>query len=1079
MHNKSNLKLRQAGFFKFRKALSLNVSGDLIHEQSWNTGYIKDKQTKFYNRDENLVISLRNYQNSPIYIFYKGSASDLKKIGVNNGLEVNPNKKYLLGFDCDNDRRLHVTLCIKEFNEDLLPLETSFNFSKNKIHEYVPSEFCFKFLVFFQIKGIGRVSIKAFNLSIKENILFEDFKDSKELAKSIFNNESKDLSYAFNHFDTDKLFVPLNEANDYINNLNSDHSQILYKWKRRAAGWKKKYENVDSAKNFDNSLTYEVFSNLAKQVPLSNGVQYFEKLNYNIGIIADPHMFNFYKDAFTNVHYLSPVNYENILKAEKLDFIIYCTGWRGLDNEEWRGIKFREKPKNAFNSIVKFAKENRIKLVFQSTEDPSNFEYFLPIASNFDYIFTTAEECIDDYADKLGHNNIFYGEYGVSPFFNNPVGSRKITLDNYFFAGSWATRYNERCNDGELILDSIKNSKEKLFIADRNFGTDKHDHIFPDRFHSFILPKFEHDLLQHVHKLFRYNINLNSIKYSSTMCAMRVYQLLAMGVSVISNYSKSVYNNFPEIRIINSETNLCNKKFDHHEISTQEYRRNMRAVRFLFNNKTVFHSAHNLLDKIGLKPKPLVESQICVIYNSSNNKKVQELFNNQRYSHKILMNESEIKNEKNWKDLINSKNIRYFTWFDDENDYEKYYLNDLINAFKYTDCCFVTKDSYFDKNGKFCRGLEHDFTYNIKSKYRTLFSVDHFSYEELFKNKISNLMDTSKMGYSIDPFELNYLHSRKLNSLSSAIGHKAFNLSVIVPVFNNGRFLINKCFSSLLMNECFPKMEIILVDDSSTDLETLDILDMLDREFSNVKVLKLKGPPSGSASLPRNRGMEMANADLITFLDPDNEISVQGYDKLISIYNEFGTVPIVSGYHLKIGLEVKEIARRSDDRDVLINNPKNEFLLKGKFPVIPTQPAVINANFLKTNNIKFVENAVGQDTLFGWEIISKAAQIVFTSKANIVYYSDRIGSVVNDIDANYFNKKYIIEKIQVEFLRREGIFDAYLKHHYDNFMNNWYFKKLDLIKDEMEKNKCIEIITEIAHLYNDKSISRKLSDLVN
>ena len=46
------------------------------------------------------------------------------------------------------------------------------------------------------------------------------------------------------------------------------------------------------------------------------------------------------------------------------------------------------------------------------------------------------------------------------------------------------------------------------------------------------------------HRLFRWAINVNSVKYSETMFANRVYELQAMGNLLLTNYSMGVNNKF-------------------------------------------------------------------------------------------------------------------------------------------------------------------------------------------------------------------------------------------------------------------------------------------------------------------------------------------------------------------------------------------------------------------------------------------------------------------------------------------------------------------------------------------------------
>ena len=56
-------------------------------------------------------------------------------------------------------------------------------------------------------------------------------------------------------------------------------------------------------------------------------------------------------------------------------------------------------------------------------------------------------------------------------------------------------------------------------------------------------------------------------------------------------------------------------------------------------------------------------------------------------------------------------------------------------------------------------------------------------------------------------------------------------LAVIVPVYNNGKYLIGRCFRSLLRSSIFDKMQIYLVDDGSTDTKTYDIIDELSKDI--------------------------------------------------------------------------------------------------------------------------------------------------------------------------------------------------------------------------------------------------------
>ena len=90
-------------------------------------------------------------------------------------------------------------------------------------------------------------------------------------------------------------------------------------------------------------------------------------------------------------------------------------------------------------------------------------------------------------------------------------------------------------------------------------------------------------------------------------------------------------------------------------------------------------------------------------------------------------------------------------------------------------------------------------------------------------------------------------------------------ISVIVPVYNVEDYL-HVCINSIL-NQTYQDFEIICVDDASTD-SSLEILEYFSLKDSRVKVLKNdsnKGP-----GYSRNRGLDVAKGEYVSFLDADD-----------------------------------------------------------------------------------------------------------------------------------------------------------------------------------------------------------------
>lgn len=96
-------------------------------------------------------------------------------------------------------------------------------------------------------------------------------------------------------------------------------------------------------------------------------------------------------------------------------------------------------------------------------------------------------------------------------------------------------------------------------------------------------------------------------------------------------------------------------------------------------------------------------------------------------------------------------------------------------------------------------------------------------------------------------------------------------ISVIVPVYNVEPYL-QRCVESLI-NQDYPCIEIILIDDGSTD-DSGHIADALAHEHSNVIVLHQENKGVSNA---RNMGLRRSSGDYIGFVDPDDFVDREMY----------------------------------------------------------------------------------------------------------------------------------------------------------------------------------------------------------
>ena len=105
-------------------------------------------------------------------------------------------------------------------------------------------------------------------------------------------------------------------------------------------------------------------------------------------------------------------------------------------------------------------------------------------------------------------------------------------------------------------------------------------------------------------------------------------------------------------------------------------------------------------------------------------------------------------------------------------------------------------------------------------------------------------------------------------------------VSAIIPVFNNIKTL-KRCVESVL-SQTYPNLEIILVDNGSTD--SSDVLcDEFGARDPRVSVLHEKNE---GVSATRNQGVRIAKGEFITFIDSDDHITPDYVEKLVAAIDD-------------------------------------------------------------------------------------------------------------------------------------------------------------------------------------------------
>lgn len=97
-------------------------------------------------------------------------------------------------------------------------------------------------------------------------------------------------------------------------------------------------------------------------------------------------------------------------------------------------------------------------------------------------------------------------------------------------------------------------------------------------------------------------------------------------------------------------------------------------------------------------------------------------------------------------------------------------------------------------------------------------------------------------------------------------------ISIIVPVYNVEKYLY-KCLDSLV-NQTYKNIEIIVVDDGSTD-DSGKIADEYSNKYENVKAIHTE---NGGLSAARNVGIDNSNGEYLAFTDSDDWIDSNTFE---------------------------------------------------------------------------------------------------------------------------------------------------------------------------------------------------------
>lgn len=248
------------------------------------------------------------------------------------------------------------------------------------------------------------------------------------------------------------------------------------------------------------------------------------------------------------------------------------------------------------------------------------------------------------------------------------------------------------------------------------------------------------------------------------------------------------------------------------------------------------------------------------------------------------------------------------------------------------------------------------------------------------------------------------------------------NLSIIVPIYNVEKYL-DKCIQSLINQKLDFTYEIILVNDGSTDNSEKIIKKYLNK--SNIIYINKK---NGGLSDARNIGIENAKGEYIGFVDSDDYISDDMYNKML-----------IEAKQRKVDIVICGISRVNENgkeiRNYIPTNNSFEEILKNAYAC---------NKIYKKELFKRISYPIGKhyEDIFTIPKLYLKSKKVFFIQEKLYYYLERDGAITQKcnnekitdiIDAYLELKNYLIENnIYSGTIKKE--FDQTLKVMKNSFI---------------------------------------------
>ena len=299
-----------------------------------------------------------------------------------------------------------------------------------------------------------------------------------------------------------------------------------------------------------------------------------------------------------------------------------------------------------------------------------------------------------------------------------------------------------------------------------------------------------------------------------------------------------------------------------------------------------------------------------------------------------------------------------------------------------------------------------------------------------------------------------------------------YDVSIIIPVYNAEDYL-SECVESILKQKYdISKIEILLIDDGSTD-NSLKICKNYKKKYNNIVLIE---QPNSGVSKARNSGISKATGKYIMLLDSDDTLSNNAVKNLFNFFEEhyndvdIVTYPIMFNRHGKIS---KNIRYNAYDKGTGVYDV-NEYIYLNQSTV-----NIMIKNEFENNNLYNEKMKLSEDQNFDTEMIMKKEKIGYVQDA-IYYYRKYDASVSASRNNPYycFNDIMSYNELLLEKYKKGNIIPKYIQSLVINTIK-WRIRTDELFPYYLESTEFDNAINRIKNIIKkiDVDVIMNVSDM--